>query len=40
VYAAAGHTAPTYAHPTLTAGATVITAADIAELRAAILAIW
>ena len=40
VYAAASLTGPTYARAALTAGATVITAADIEELRAAVLAIW
>jgi alpha-tubulin suppressor-like RCC1 family protein len=39
VCTAAGRTAPTYTHATLTGGA-IITAVDIAELRAAIKAIW
>jgi hypothetical protein len=41
VYAAAGHAPPYYnTHGPVTGGATVITVADIAELRAAVLAIW
>jgi len=39
VYVAAARTVPSYTH-VITAGSTVITAVDIAELRAAILAIW
>jgi len=40
VYGAAGSPAPTYTHAVLTERATVIAAVDIAELRAATLAIW
>ena len=40
VYTAASRTQPTYTHTTITAGTTSITATDIAELRAAVLAIW
>jgi hypothetical protein len=40
VYGAAGSPAPTYTHAVLTGGATVIATVDIAELRAATLAIW
>jgi hypothetical protein len=39
VYAAAGATAPAYADPTLTAGATPVKAIHITELRAAVVAL-
>jgi hypothetical protein len=40
VYVAAGRGAPTYTRPTITPGQAVITAVDIADLRAAVRAIW
>jgi hypothetical protein len=39
-YTAASRTPPTYTHAAVTGGITVITSVDIAELRAALLAIW
>jgi hypothetical protein len=40
VYQAASRSVPTYSTPTLSATQTPISAADIAEIRSAILAIW
>jgi hypothetical protein len=40
VYVAASRPVPTYTHATVIGGVTAITAADIVELRAAVLAIW
>jgi hypothetical protein len=40
IYVAAGQALPTYSHATVTARTTVITAVDVSELRAAILAVW
>lgn len=39
-YAIVGLPAPVYADPALTAGVTTVKAAQIAELRAAVAAIW
>jgi hypothetical protein len=40
VYVAAERAVPAYTHATVTGGTTVVTAVDISELRAAILAVW
>lgn len=40
VYVAASRTPPTYTDPTITGGTTTITAAQITQLRHAVLAIW
>jgi hypothetical protein len=41
VYVAAGRTPlPVFTNPTLVAGETIVAAAHVAEIRAAIVAIW